>query len=178
MKKWALLALLFSAAVNIAVVGTLIYFWKESRTSNRLLLMDNDSGLDKLAIFGHDSTSLKNWPEIEKMRQEFHQDMDQLSTDIEKQRQSIIRILLTESPDPDSIDILLSGLVDKQIKAERLTVNHLLDVRPLLPPDHWENLVRSLGKHRIIHINKMISAKDGTQTIIEIKKDSDLTEFH
>ncbi len=186
MKNWVLIILLFSVTVNLAVVGTLIYFWKKSDHKNKDLIWiseDSKSGDgNKFIIVKKDSfVTTKNMDQINAKRFEWGNKMSFLNQSIDKDRKDIVRLLLINPTQKDSINVVIHRLGDKQIKAESLTVDHLISIRKLLPPQEWEALVNSVGKGCQIIVQKKV-IKNGqneniTVEIKELNKDIDMKSF-
>jgi len=176
MKKWVLIILLFSVAVNLAVVGTLIYFWKKSDHKNSDLIWISDDvktgDFNKFVIVKKDSLiTTKNIDQINTKRLEWGNKMSLLNQSIDKDRRDIIRLLLVDPPQRDSINVVIHKLGSKQIKAESLTVDHLIGIRELLPSQEWEDLVNSVGKGCQIIVQKKIIKNGQNENItVEIKE--------
>jgi len=176
MKKWVLIILLFSVAVNLAVVGTLIYFWKVSDHKNSDLIWLSDEvetgDFNKFVIVKKDSfITTKNIDQINAKRLDWGNKMSDLNQSIAKDRRDIIGYLLVNPPQRDSINVVIHRLGSKQIKAESLTVDHLIGIRELLPTQEWEDLVNSVGKGcQIIVQKKVIKNGQNENVCIEIKE--------
>lgn len=177
-KKWVILALVFSATVNIAVLGTLIYFWKQNKTKEvDITMMHRPDPRPDFMLF-HDLSLPSNvTSQIDSLQKEYHTKLQRVRKSIDSDRQAIVNVLLIEPPDRDSLDHIIKGLTEKQINAERLTIDHLLQIRPLLPHDRWHHLVRDLEPRRIIR-TKMIKLKEQNGKEIIIDKEEDIQEIH
>jgi len=167
--------LVFSVAVNIAVVGTLIYFWKKNTlpAEDIIWLTKNEPGMNKsIVVFKSEDTvsTSADLDSISEKRMVWADTMQCLSRDIETDRQTIIHLMLTKPPQRDSINFYIHSIGAKQIKAESLTVAHLLSIRELMPERDWEELVKSLGRQRRVMVHKEIKADNQNSTTIEIEE--------
>ena len=170
--KYTLVALLFSVAVNIAVVGTLVYFWRQNDNENiEVQVLKGDAKNEKKIIwFGAPPLPPKVSKEIDSLRRDYHERLVRIRSDIDSNRQAIIAELLQESINRDSLDIIIENLSTKQIDAERLTIEHLLEIKPLLPHDEWKFFIRDLGPRRQIR-TKIIELNDGDSTSILVNEE-------
>ncbi|MBN2412248.1 hypothetical protein JXQ31_11195 [candidate division KSB1 bacterium] len=186
MKNWVLIVLLFSVTVNLAVVGTLVYFWKKTdqKADNLIWISEDSKSVDgkKFIFVKKDSfVATENMDKINAKRLDWGNKMSVLNRSIDKDRKDIIRYLLVDPPQRDSINVVIHRLGDKQIKAESLTVDHLIGIRELLPPQEWEDLVTSVGNGCQIIVQKKVIKNGQNQNItVEIKelnKDTDMRNF-
>ncbi len=186
MKNWVLIILLFSVTVNLAVVGTLVYFWKKTdkKTDDLIWISGDPKSVDgnKFIIVKKDSfVTTNNMDKINAKRLDWGNKMSVLNRSIDKDRKDIIRYLLVDPPQRDSINIVIHRLGDKQIRAESLTVDHMIGIRKLLPRQEWEDLVTSVGNGcQIIVQKKVIKNGEKNNITVEIKelnKDLDMRSF-
>jgi hypothetical protein len=152
MNKWIGFVLGFSLAVNVTVLGTVVFLWKNplltspQNTDFCTPLMTTDGMGDNNVILMQKKTG-----ELETVfhkRVEYQQDLDSVQHEIIGCREKIIVLLLQEPPDKKTIHIKVAELADNQIEAEVLTIDHLLDIRPLLPQNQWRSLVTNLAQGR------------------------------
>ena len=175
MKKWVLSVLLFSVAVNVSVLATLVYYWKKNSNPKTTMLwhtVDVDTvGADKIMVFNHISPDDSN--RIVHFKHQWSDQIDNISGKIDTDRQRIIRLMLKEPPDRDSIAVVIDSMVVKQVRAEQYTVDHLLEIRDLMPRERWQELVKSLDAPSKIIIHKKLSSSDDRnhKAIIEVNGD-------
>ncbi len=167
--KWTIMALLFSVTINIAVVGTLVYFWKhnDERRVDVEFFHTNDKDDPKIVWFGRPPAPPPTGSEIDSLRRHYHEQLVDLRQRIDADRQDIIAQLMIEPVNRDTVEFLLKGLTDKQMDAERLTIDHLLQIKPLLPHDEWTFFIQDLRPRHTIR-TKVIKLKDGDSTSILI----------
>ncbi|HPG38101.1 MAG TPA: hypothetical protein PLP19_06140 [bacterium] len=175
MKKWTLMILLFSVAVNISVIGTLIYFWKKNAlpTDDIMWMTKKEPGMNKsIVVFKSEDikTMSADLDSITEKRMVWADTMHCLCQDIESDRQAIIHLMLNKPPQRDSINFYIHSIGAKQIKAESLTVDHLIGIRELMPERDWEELVKSLGSPRRVMVHREFKVDDQKATTIEIKE--------
>lgn len=149
MNKWLVVLLIFSLAVNLAAVGTLLYLtrhagppemrpggpveWPADARGNH-----PRPGGQGLGIPG----AMK--PEVEKLRQEFMAGLQPLSESLRQSRQRLVRLMDKQPAATDSIAIVLQKINQLQGEMEKRTVDHLLTIRPYLEEKQWQNLTRIL----------------------------------
>ena len=166
--KWTLLALLFSVAVNIAVAGTLFFFWRQHGERRMLIQSFQGTSSDHQVIRFEVPPHIAN--EIDSLRQRYHERLTAIRNAIHSDRKSIINQLLKEPVNRDSINVMVETLTNKQIDAEHLTIEHLLEIKPLLPPEEWKFFIQDLEPRRTIH-TRIIRVKEGDSTNILIDKE-------
>ena len=150
MNKWIGFVLGFSLAVNVTVLGTVIFLWK-----NPILAFQEGPDFTAPRVvtegFGDNRVVLhqRKQGEPEKLfhkRMEYQRHVDSVQHEISGNREKIVVLLLQEPPDKETIHVVVEDLAEKQVEAEVLTIDHLLDIRPILPKHQWQNLVKRLGK--------------------------------
>jgi nitrogen fixation-related uncharacterized protein len=173
--KWTIIALLFSVAVNIAVVGTLVYFWQHNdRQVNVKVLHPENKEHDILWFHKPPAPPLANG--IDSLRREYHKELVIIRKDIDAERQEIITQLMGDPVNRDTVEVIIKSLTEKQMDAERLTINHLLEIKPLLPQDEWKFFIQDLKpRHRIQ--TKIIKMKDGDSTSILVDGVEEIEEI-
>ena len=165
--RWTLLALLFSVAVNIAVVSTLFFFWQQNGERRMdIQVLHNDPHVEHDVVwFEAPHVPPKIADEIDSLRRHYHERLVVIRSAIHTDRQTIINQLLKEPVNRDSINVIVETLTNKQIDAERLTINHLLDIKPLLSREDWTFFIQDLEPRHTIH-TKIIQITKGDSTIL------------
>jgi hypothetical protein len=162
--RWILLALLFSVAVNIAVVGTLVYFWQANEYGSDQVF-HGKLPLDRDVIWhGAPHVPAKVTGKIDSLRRDYHEQLVLIRASIDSEREAIIAHLMSNQVNRDSLETIITALSAKQIEAERLTIDHLLTIKPLLPPEDWQFFIQDLRPHRMK--TKIIKIKKGDSTSI------------
>jgi Spy/CpxP family protein refolding chaperone len=148
MTKWIMVLLIFSLAVNIAVIGTLVYHWNHPAPMQRFTrAMPDSPPMATRPFFMEDSSIAPGQRQmLRSQRAEYHSQVRVLRQSVEQQRRRLRDMLLADSPQPDSINAIVTALAEKQAALERLTVNHLLSLKALLTPEQWERLLEEMGR--------------------------------
>lgn len=161
MSKWLISLFVFSVAVNIAVMGTLVYFWHGSPPEppeqigappppplispepRRFLWMEKRMPEEPEKVF--------------EKRIKYRDQMELVRRQIDGLRKEIIVLLLADPPPSDSLQDVVEKLARKQVEAEQLTIDHLLEIRPLLPRKKWVKVVRDLRRQKRVMIRRKIN---------------------
>lgn len=172
--KWHTVALLFSVTVNIAVVGTMIYFWQHNKP-NRLEVLHYDRPPEEhLRLFPDSNMPPPIVQKIDSMRSNYQGQLEKIQNDIAQQRHAVVLMLQQEPVDRDSLDHLILKVAENQVQAERLTVDHLLSIKPLVSDDRWQFFIRDMEKPpRII---KRIQINHNNARMGRLKKE--IEEIH
>jgi len=167
MNKWLVSLFVFSVAVNIAVMGTLVYFWHESRPerADQIIAPPPPPLPDREERrFLWMGKRRPGEPEkVFKARIKYRDQMEKVRRQIDGFRKEIIVLLLSDPPPTDSLHVIVEKLAKKQVEAEQLTIGHLLDIRPLLPRKKWVKVVRDLRKNRRVMIRQRIKKNGKTE---------------
>jgi len=137
--RWTLSILVFSVAINLAVLGTLLYFWTQQGDKPPWPVPPSpgpsrvDFGVDK-----------KQHRRIRKAMQEFRRQQKQITDSLRIKRHALLELLLAGEENQQVIDKAINDLAKYQIELERATILHLKEMRPILGPEKWEHLVRAL----------------------------------
>lgn len=177
MNRWTLFALLFSVAVNIAVVGTLLYFWQTNGGRGDEARQPEPSRQRDLLWLSAPQVPAKAARKIDSLRRDYHDQLFILRASIDSEREAIIAHLMGNQVNRDSLEAIISELTAKQIAAERLTIDHLLMIKPLLPPEEWRLFIRDLRPHRQRRIIK-IHEGDSTKILYDEQEiDENIFQF-
>ncbi|MBN1560252.1 periplasmic heavy metal sensor [candidate division KSB1 bacterium] len=171
--RWTLLALLFSVAVNIAVVGTLVYFWRTNEHQSDQAFHGKTPLNREIMLHGAPHVPANVKGKIDSLRRDYHEQLVLIRASIDAEREAIIAHLMSNQVDRDSLEMNIAALTAKQIAAERLTIDHLLTIKPLLPPEDWRFFIQDLRPHRIA--TKIIKIKKGDSTSI-LYEEEEMTE--
>jgi hypothetical protein len=165
--KWTLFALLFSVAVNIAVVGTLVFFWRHNANTRQEINIEQFDELENNALvwFHSPDSHPHAGSQMDSLRKLYQQELFTIEGEIGASRNKIVQILLSDPIDSTQLDNEISRLAQEQTHVERLTINHLLDIKPLLPENEWRIFLNDLKPHRTIR-TKIIKIGDDTSQII------------
>jgi hypothetical protein len=172
--KWHIIALLFSVTVNVAVVGTMIYFWQHSKP-NRLEIMRYDRAPQEPMMWFHDSTMPPPVAhKIDSMRSNYREQLAKIQTEIAQQRHCVVLMLQQEPVDRDSLDKMIKDVAENQVRAERLTIDHLLSIKPLVPAERWQFFIRDIEKSPRIVKRIQINRDDARRCLIK----EEIEEIH
>ncbi|MBN1479624.1 periplasmic heavy metal sensor [candidate division KSB1 bacterium] len=167
--KWIVLALLFSVAVNIAVVGTLVYFWPRNE-ERRIVFRNRPPKQHEIVWFRTPHVPPKVAQDIDSLRRDYHEQLVTVRMAIDADREAIIAHLMQNKVDRDSLEKILQSLTHKQITAERLTIDHLLEIKPLLPQEEWTFFIRDLKPRQTIR-TKILKLNSGDSTSILMQEE-------
>ncbi|MDZ7371805.1 MAG: periplasmic heavy metal sensor [candidate division KSB1 bacterium] len=157
--KWIIAALLFSTAVNIAGIGTLIYlrlgerhppedYWSRLKRERPPAVMERRS-----------RQRFQDWKEIDSLRLQYRRQMGEIMEDIERQRRNVALLLDQEPIDRKAVDKELRRLFESRLRAESLTVDQLIALKPKLSENEWRSIIRRLETppRRLLPIEEDIS---------------------
>ncbi len=161
MNKWLISVFVFSVAVNIAVMGTLVFFWHESpkKRADQLLAPPPPplAGPEGREFLWMEKRRPDEPEKVFEERIKYHHQMEKVRRQINGLRKEIIVLLLVDPPPSDSLQDVVEKLAKKQVEAEQLTINHLLEIRPLLPREKWVKVVRDLRRQKRVMIRRKIN---------------------
>ena len=163
--KWILFALLFSVAVNIAVVATLFYFQQQDTSKRMQVNIERFDELSDHNVLWFHSSELPSYTsaKIDSLRMLYHQELEHLENKINRSRENIVEILLAEPIDRARLEEAINHLAQGQSEVERLTINHLITLKPLMPQEEWRPFLNDLKPHRTIR-TKIIKIGDDTSS--------------
>jgi hypothetical protein len=172
--KWMVAALLFSVAVNVAVVGTLAYYRHIDQQPMHLKLrhgvLPPNPDFFRFQDMQTDPVVAR---EMDSLQQQYGEQLKNLHRIIDQRRNAIVLQLQQEPVNRDTLDKLITHLSEDQVRAERLTVDHLLVIKPFLPKEKWQMIIRELEEPprmiKTITIDND-STPDGRLNRKEIKK--------
>jgi hypothetical protein len=142
MNKWIPIVLIFSLTVNIAVLGTLLYF--STRMGRR----------PEPSMFGDPGQRQPPMPERmwprEKRQQmrtqgvQFQSDMAGLRAKTATARQQLMGYLKSYPEKQDSLHIALDKIIHVQAEMEQHSIDHLLQMRSFLSDEEWKQFISNL----------------------------------
>ena len=153
MNKWLVVLLIFSLAVNLAAVGTMIYFTQRQGPPG--IDPSSPPGLPWFRAEGappidqdgrRPGPGMRKAPNpaVEKLRIAHHEKLQPLVDELQKARQTLLRLVESSPANRDSIDVVLHRVSTLQNEMEKLTVEHLIALRPLMDEEQWRNLTHML----------------------------------
>ncbi len=142
--KWWRLILIFSLAINAAILGVCGYHYYRYTCAapsaycplspgDRHFYQGlglTDSQLERMAPLAHT----------------FHARLDKLSRETEKKRELLVNLLSREEVDSGRIESLRKDMADIQDQIQREVITHLLDVRKILNPEQKEQFFALLRR--------------------------------
>jgi len=150
MNKWVLILLVFSLAVNLAAVGTLVYFSHRPGPPQPEpgMMMEprgmRGGGQREPGLRGAELTPEQRRA-IGELRRKYQASIDPLAMEVERARGDVMRLIAANPPATDSIRIVLAKINKLQGEMELATVEHLIAMRPYLKKESWQMLTRRLG---------------------------------
>jgi hypothetical protein len=149
MTNWKNLLLLFSLTLNIAVLGTLLYFWGYHDGPPPV---NPGPGMERPEPFppawGNMDLREHQRRELMMLRAPFHKQMMEMRRNLDMDRQKLLQLMLAQPAVPDSIERMLGKISEKQIRLDRMTVDHLLAIRPHLDEKQWRVMLDQLVRDR------------------------------
>lgn len=146
MNRWLVILLFFSLAVNIAVVGTMVYH--RSRypgPADRVMPGRVRQAPDR-------RENLLNREErqrIAELRRIYQKKMQRMHGTIDSLRVDLMDVMRTKPTNKDLIDRLLKEIGQKQLEMEKITIHHLLSIRTLLTEEQWQRLLFNLERSKM-----------------------------
>jgi len=144
--RWMIIALAFSLAVNVAVIGTLIFFWSRPTMQEpgppdfgEIKRPGFELGLDK---------ALRE--QMHPAMLEHRQRIQEIGDSLRIHKRALIELLLAGEENQADIDKAIAETMPLQIALERETIRHLLALRKILGPEQWQHLVRAI-ENRMPH---------------------------
>ncbi len=149
MNKWVIALLVFSLTINIAAVGTLIYFWQKPgpppMDAPWMLHSRNNRWPDGPPPDGS-GRPFGMRPELQGLRSAYHEKMQPLARELDATRRDLMRLMGQQPAARDSIDLALQRITRLQGDLERVTVEHFLAMRAVLNEEQWTNLLKVMEK--------------------------------
>lgn len=147
--RWMTILLIFSLTVNVAAVVTLAYFWHHNRVAPL-----PPPGLDAQPLQRH----LPAWQDVDlppktrrelaHLRRQFRSQVFDLRKELDQSRLQLMQQLMRPNIDKDSLNASLQKLTAMQMEMEKMTINHLLEIRSHLTNDQWQQLLQSMERER------------------------------
>ncbi|MBN2356799.1 periplasmic heavy metal sensor [candidate division KSB1 bacterium] len=148
--KWMTLLLVFSLAVNLAAVGTLVFFWRHNDLPPAPV--PPDAPMTRLDRPSREWRNLDIPPEKRReiflLRRRYQERVMDLRMTVEESRRQVLQQLLRPTIDQDSLDAAIQRLSEKQIEMEKMTIHHLMEMRSYLTNEQWQILLRSMERER------------------------------
>lgn len=148
MNRWKLFILVFSLAVNVAVLGTLVYFWTRPHrpVEARDLGQQRKQYNSRLLMRENPLLTKEQKQELKQLRNRYHGELRGRRKDIARQRADLVRYLLNDPPMLDSIYVTLDRVSQKQKELEKITIQHLLSMRKHLDKEQWKTMIRTFER--------------------------------
>lgn len=142
MKKWALL-LIFVLGVSVAFIAAK---YLTSAPSHPHPENSSNAASCNVSCCLPEDISLTPVQEkqIQKLQQDFCQCRDTLALQIDHKRLTLAEILLQPNPNAPSIDNLLGEIARLQAAMEKQTIQHILEVKSLLPPQQQDQFIKPI----------------------------------
>lgn len=148
MNRWLLILLVFSLTINLAAVGTLIYFSHRPAPAEPGRGMApgprGPRGEEREPWMRSASLTAEQRQRIRDLRQEYRRSISPLATRIETARGELMRHIGATPPASDSVRIILDRINRLQGELELATVNHLIAMRPFMDAESWQLLTKRL----------------------------------
>lgn len=146
MKKWLIIVLVFSVAVNVAALVTIGIQW--SRHSGKYHPLSGPPFSEKHSEMLHRRLDLSE-DQIQKVKEtqdRFAEEMETMQNGLRTKREALFRQLRAPEPDRTEIDTLLVEIAALQANVERNVVNHLLEMKDVLTPEQRKKLLSLIDR--------------------------------
>lgn len=124
------IVLIFSLALNLAVVGTFIFFKLNRPDFERESFNFDKEQKEKM---------FDNFRELHQLTRDNRKQIDQLENDLQQ-------LLLADSLDSREINLLIDRIGQKKLQLSKLTINHLLDSKAVLTKEQRLHFIKMLMK--------------------------------
>jgi len=148
-----LLALIFSLTVNLVAVVTLGYFWL-SRPKERPARKPRWTS-EARPPFHPEGDEV-----VTKLMREYFERAQKEKVALRAARLKLVELLREEKPDTNKIMAAVDELARHQAELERITVRHLLELRPHIPRDRLDFLMRMFEQRAMEHRAMMRGPKE------------------
>ena len=132
--RWMFLALVFSLTVNLVAVGTLGFFWlSKPKRPPRPARWTTEAP----PPFHPEADEA-----VAKMTQEYFARAQREKMALRATRLKLVELLREEKPDTNKIMAAIEELARHQAELERITVRHLLQLKPCIGRERLDILIR------------------------------------
>jgi len=153
MNKWIIALLIFSLAVNVAVVGTLVYYWTQTKGAQTARF--SPPPLPERPRFKRGpNLSPEQRQKIRQLRQEYFATVREIRRTIGTYHEELMDMLASDSFSRDSLQVVVEKIARKQMELEQLTVAHLLDLRKNMDREQWQQFVKRLRREKSFFLDK------------------------
>ena len=144
--RWTIYALLFSAAVNIAAVSVLIYFWTAGPPARERALprRGHHARLTELGLTEEQRAA------FDSIRARYLRDMRPLWEELHQRRRELTDLVLSDQPDSARIRQLVDRISSLQVEMELRSLRFFRDLRGVLTPEQLRKF-RRMTEERMRH---------------------------
>ncbi len=146
-QKWLLYALLFSVAINVAAVGTLVYYWVGPH--GRTLVgppKPHPGGLEEaLGLSPSQKTTLDS------LRARYFRQLRPLRQQLRQERRLLSELMDKETVDSLALRAHVQKIAELQAQMELLTVKHIREVSRVMTPEQREKFHKLLRERMWRH---------------------------
>jgi len=155
--KWLIFALVFSLAINAAVLATTGYHYYLSASAKTL------APCPVSPADGHLYQSLglskAQLAKIDPLAQKFHSHLGELRAALERKRELLVD-LLAKDGDPASIEKLRREMAGIQDEIQREVITHITELRKILDPEQQQRFF-DLMRQSMAHAQSPLSTNGG-----------------
>jgi Spy/CpxP family protein refolding chaperone len=144
--KWIIILLIFSLAVNMAAVVTMVVQWSRRSEPRRPFFGPPFSEQRREMLRERLDLTDDQYRKVGQAHDQFAEEMDSLQAALRTKREELFRQLETEEPDRGQIEVLLAEIAALQADQERKVVDNLLSMKEVLTPEQRERLHSLLGR--------------------------------
>ena len=152
--KLLILGLIFSVAINIAVLSTIAYHrWGGRRGEgySQIIKQHQKNFLSRKLNFSQPQTE-----QMESLKQSLANNMKKINIPLYEKRTQLVNLLIEPEQDREKINLKLKEIASLQADLQKLTIDYLLKQKALLSPEQQEEFgslieerfYREVGHHK------------------------------
>ncbi len=146
-QKWLLYALLFSVAINIAAVGTLVYYWVGPHGRSAAWPPKSHRG-------GFEETlglSSSQKVALDSLRARYFRELRPLRRQLHKERRRLSELMEKDTVDSLALKTEARRIAELQAQMELLTMKHIREMANVMTPEQKEKFHKLLRERMWRH---------------------------
>jgi Spy/CpxP family protein refolding chaperone len=147
MKKWLIIVLLFSVAVNVAALVTIGIQWSRHLGRHHPLSRPPFSEKHREMLHRRLDLSEDQIQKVTEAQEQMVKEMETMRMTLRSKRRELAHLLKEPEPNRAEIDSLLVEISAVQADLERRVVDVLLNLRGLLTPEQREKFLALIDRH-------------------------------
>ena len=146
-QKWLLYGLLFSVAINVAAVGTLVYYWVGPHGRPPAGPHRPHRGGFEQAL----GLSPEQKVKLDSLRAKYFRSLRPLRRQLHEERRALTDLMEEATVDSAALKKHVERIADLQAKMELLTVQHVREMSSVMTPEQREEFHRLLRERMWRH---------------------------